>query len=328
MPLFDPTPENIALAAARLQSGELVAFPTETVYGLGASALDADAVARIYATKGRPSNNPLIVHVASPEDARRLAARWPENAQKLAEAFWPGPLTLVVPKTSAVPGIISAGLGSVALRVPAHPVALELLRAANLPLAAPSANRSGEVSPSRANHVLQSLGDSIWVLDGGPCEVGIESTVVDVTNDHAAILRPGTLSRRDIERVVGPLVEASDEPQGEGAPRRSPGTLEKHYAPRARVHLYSTIIDAAFHAPLLASGQKIGVLTSEPTTLGRQFDTIERVMPSDPAVYARELYNTLRDMDDAGVALILIESVPGGSAWEGVRDRLQRAAKR
>ena len=326
MPLFDPTPENIARAAARLQGGELVAFPTETVYGLGANALNAEAIARIYATKGRPAHNPLIVHVTSIKEARELAAHWPENAQKLAEAFWPGPLTLVVPKTSAVPGIISAGLGTVALRVPAHPVALELLRAAKIPIAAPSANKSGEVSPSRARHVIQSLGDDIWVLDGGPCEVGIESTVVDVSGEGVAILRPGTLSRRHIERVVGPLVEADDE--AEGAPRRSPGTLEKHYAPRARIHLYSTIIDAAFHAPLLASGQKVGVLTSEPTTLGRQFDIIERVMPSDPGAYAHELYGALRDMDTAGVALLLIESVPGGSAWEGVRDRLQRAAKR
>ncbi len=326
MPLFDPTPENIALAAARLQNGELLAFPTETVYGLGANALNVGAVEQIYSTKGRPSYNPLIVHVASTGDARRLAAQWPENAQKLAEAFWPGPLTLVVPKTSQIPDIISAGLETVALRVPAHPVALELLRVAQIPLAAPSANRSGEVSPSRASHVIQSLGDSIWVLDGGPCDVGIESTVVDVSGDAIAILRPGTLSRRQIEWVVGPLIEADD--AGEGAPRRSPGTLEKHYAPRALVHLYSTWIDAAFHAPLLASGQKVGVLAFEPTTLGRQFDIRERVMPSEPASYARELYGALRDLDEAGVALILVEDVPGGSAWEGVRDRLKRAAKR
>ncbi|BCM91515.1 threonylcarbamoyl-AMP synthase [Abditibacteriota bacterium] len=326
MPLFDPTPTNIALAAARLKDDKLVAFPTETVYGLGANALNTEAVERIYTTKGRPSYNPLIVHVASVEDAQQLAAHWPENAQKLAQAFWPGPLTLVVPKTSEVPDIISAGLETVALRVPAHPIALELLRAAQIPLAAPSANRSGEVSPSRAEHVTQSLGDDIWVLDGGPCEVGIESTVVDVSGDGVAILRPGILSSRQIERVVGPLVEASDD--AEGVPRRSPGTLEKHYAPRALVHLYSTIIDAAFHAPLLASGQKIGVLPSEPTTLGRQFDVIERVMPAEPAAYAREIYGALRDLDDAGVALILVEDVPGGSAWEGIRDRLKRAAKR
>ncbi|RYX82966.1 threonylcarbamoyl-AMP synthase [bacterium] len=327
MPLFDPTPDNIALAASRLQNGELVAFPTETVYGFGANALDSQAVEQIYITKGRPSYNPLIVHVASLEEARKLASRWPENAQKLAETFWPGPLTLVVPKAPEIPGIISAGLETVALRVPAHPVALELLRATGLPLAAPSANKSGEVSPSRAQHVTQSLGEDIWVLDGGSCEVGIESTVVDVSGNDVAVLRPGTLSRRQIEKVVGPLVEANDSPEAEGAPRRSPGTLEKHYAPRARVHLYSTIIDAAFHAPLLASGQKIGVLPSEPTTLGRQFDTIERVMPSDPATYARELYGALRDLDEAGVALILVEDVPGHSAWEGVRDRLKRAAK-
>ena len=325
MPLFDPTPANIHLAAQRLQSGELVAFPTETVYGLGAHALSAPAVARIYTIKGRPSYNPLIVHVASVEEAQKLTTAWPEAAARLAEKFWPGPLTLVLPKSDAVPDIISAGLPSVALRVPAHPVALELLRASGLPLAAPSANRSGEVSPSRAGHVLESLGEDIWVLDGGPCSVGIESTVVDVSGEHAAILRPGTISSRQIESVIGPLAIPSI--NEEKAPRPSPGMLEKHYAPRARVHIYSTLIDASFHAVSLASGQSIGVLASEPTNLHRQFDAREILMPSDPLLYARNLYRALRDLDAQGVALILVEDVPGGSAWEGVRDRLQRAAK-
>ena len=325
MPLFDPTPENIELAADRLRRGELVAFPTETVYGLGAHALDTEAVARIYAAKGRPTHNPLIVHVASTEDARALCREWPDAAQKLAERFWPGPLTLVVPRAAGVPGLVSAGLATIALRVPAHPVALELLRASGLPIAAPSANKSGQVSPSRAAHVLDSLGDATWVLDGGACEVGIESTVVDVSGARPAILRPGTISARSIENVVGPLV-APDSAQDD-APRPSPGMLEKHYAPRAKVHLYSTLIDAAFHAALLASGQPIGVLALNPTELARQFETHELEMPPAPADYARELYRALRELDVRGVALILVEDVPVTASWEGVRDRLARAAK-
>ncbi len=325
MPLFDATPEHLELAAKRLQNGELVAFPTETVYGLGANALDEHAVARIYEAKGRPAFNPLIVHVASVENAKQLCSHWPDAAQGLAEKFWPGPLTLVVPKTHVIPDIVSAGLSTVALRVPAHPVALELLRACGLPLAAPSANRSGQVSPSRAAHVLDSLGEEIWVLDGGDCSVGIESTVVDVSGQRAAILRPGTLSSRQIEAVIGPLLHANE--AEENAPRPSPGMLDKHYAPRAKVHLYATLIDASFHAALLASGQKIGVLALSPTTLSRQFDAREIQMPPEPKLYARELYSVMRELDAQGVALILVENVPHGSSWEGVRDRLNRAAK-
>lgn len=324
MPIFEPTPENIARAAARLQSGELVAFPTETVYGLGANALDAGAVAKIYARKGRPSFNPLIVHVASIERARELSSSWPDHAQTLAQRFWPGPLTLVVPKSREVPDIISAGLSTVALRVPAHPVALEVLRVAGIPLAAPSANKSGALSPTRARHVLESLGDDVWVLDGGAPEVGIESTVVDVSGGRPAILRPGSISARDIESLLGPLAQASagqDE-----APRSSPGMLLKHYAPRARVHLFSTLTDASFHAVSLASGQKIGVLSREPTGLQKQFDAREIVLPADARGYAARLYEALHELDAGGVALILVEDVPSGRAWDGVRDRLQRAA--
>lgn len=325
MPIFDPTPENIQLAAARLRNGELVAFPTETVYGLGAHALDANAVAKIYAAKGRPSFNPLIVHVAEIEDAQKLSSSWLGAAQALAQKFWPGPLTLVVPKSGEVPDMVSAGLSTVALRVPAHPVALELLRAAKIPLAAPSANKSGAVSPTRAHHVLESLGQDLFVLNGGACSVGIESTVVDVSGARPAILRPGILSARDIESVIGPLV-AADGTQ-ENAPRPSPGMLEKHYAPRARVHLFSTLIDASFHAVALASGQAIGVLSFETTGLEKQFDAREIVLPSDARGYAARLYQALHELDAQGVVLILVEDVPPGQAWDGVRDRLQRAAR-
>jgi len=325
MPQFPPTPENIAAAATRLQSGELVAFPTETVYGLGAHALAASAVAKIYATKGRPSNNPLIVHVASLEAARELSSRWPDAAQTLAEHFWPGPLTLVVPRGQRIPDAVSAGLPTVALRVPAHPVALELLRAANIPLAAPSANRSGEVSPTKAAHVLSSLGEPVWVLDGGACEVGIESTVVDLSGERAAILRPGGVSARDIESLIGPLAEVSE--GGDDAPRPSPGMMHRHYAPRAKVHLYSSLTDAAFHAVALASGQKIGVLSREATELGKRFDAREIQLPHDAVGYAARLYDALRELDGGEVALILIEDVPTSRAWDAVRDRLQRASR-
>lgn len=324
MPLFDPNPENISLAAARLREGELVAFPTETVYGLGANALDADAVSAIYARKGRPSNNPLIVHVASLEEARALSSHWPDAAQQLAEHFWPGPLTLVVLKTAAIPPNVSAGLSTVALRVPAHPVALELLRAANIPLAAPSANRSGGVSPTRAAHVLASLGEDVPVLDGGACEVGIESTVVDVSGALPVILRPGGISRRDIEAVIGPLSDTQTE--DDNSPKPSPGMMSKHYAPRARVHLYVSLTDAAFHAVSLASGKPIGVLSREPTNLAKHLDAREIEMPREPRAYAFHLYDALRQLDALGVALILVEDVPINRAWDAVRDRLQRAA--
>jgi len=325
MPLFDPYPENISLAAARLREGELVAFPTETVYGLGANALDADAVSAIYALKGRPSNNPLIVHVASLEQARTLSSQWPDAAQLLAQRFWPGPLTLVVPKISAIPAIVSAGLATVALRVPSHPVALELLRVANVPLAAPSANRSGGVSPTRAAHVLASLGEDVWVLDGGACEVGIESTVVDVSGERPVILRPGEVSAREIEAIIGPVSDYIAE--GDDSSKPAPGMMSKHYAPCARVHLYVSLTDAAFHAVSLASGQPIGVLAREPTDLRKRFDAREIEMPREPRAYAFRLYDALRQLDAMGVALILVEDVPTSRAWDAVRDRLQRAAR-
>jgi L-threonylcarbamoyladenylate synthase len=201
-----PDAAVIADAAARLQAGQLVAFPTETVYGLGANALDPAAVQRIYAAKGRPAWNPVIAHVPSIEAARALAREWPASAQVLAEAFWPGPLTLVVPKAAHVPEVATAGLDAVAVRVPAHPVALALLRAAAMPIAAPSANRFTQISPTTAWHVVQSLGDRVpLVLDGGPCSVGIESTVVDCTGEEVIILRPGMLGRESLERVLAPL---------------------------------------------------------------------------------------------------------------------------
>lgn len=324
----DPSnPDRAALrtAADLLRAGKLVAFPTETVYGLGAHALDVQAVARIYAAKGRPSYNPLIVHVADVEAAKALVADWPITAELLARAFWPGPLTMVLPKRAVVPDAITAGLPAVAIRVPVHPVALALLREAGVPVAAPSANRFTELSPTAAEHVVQSLGDAVdLVLDGGSTTVGIESTVVDLTGPAPRILRPGMISAAQISAVVGMLDERPLE-FTEGAPRPSPGTVGRHYAPRARVLLF----DAASREQALAvaateasTGTRVGSLA---------FTTLPvadpRVMPSDPAAYAHRVYAELHSLDDADCALVLIERVPDAPEWAGVRDRLERSAR-
>ena len=320
MPIFPATPSQIQAAARRLQNGEPVAFPTETVYGLGADARSAAAVAKIYAAKARPAFNPLIVHVADIASARQIAV-WNERAQALAEAFWPGPLTLILPSRGEVCAAVSAGLPSVAVRVPAHPVALELLRQSDLALAAPSANRSQQISPTRAAHVAASLGDDIWVLDGGPCAIGLESTVLDLTGEIARILRPGALGERDLQPILGAVIApATAATPDDETPRSSPGQMKKHYAPRARVRLFSHLTDAHFHAVALGDGKKLGVIALEPT----QLKTQEIVLPDDPVGYARVLYAALHEMDEAGVELILIEEVPAVAAWSAVRDRLNR----
>ena len=321
----NPEPSAIQEAAAILRGGGLVAFPTETVYGLGANALDANAVARIFAAKGRPSFNPLIVHVPDEAGARALVREWPERASLLAEQFWPGPVTLVLYKQEIVPDIVTAGGDSVALRVPSHPVALALLRASALPLAAPSANRSTALSPTTARHVEQSLGGRVdLIVDGGPTEVGIESTVIDLRGPEAIILRPGVIGPRELEPLVGSL-GIRGETRGE-APRPAPGMLERHYAPRATLVLFAPEDAARVVAEanaLSARGTKVGmlVLDDSPAT-GR----VAR-LPRDVNRYAQRLYATLHELDDARCELVYVERVPAGSAWDGVRDRLERAAK-
>ncbi|PQV64112.1 translation factor SUA5 [Abditibacterium utsteinense] len=327
MPIFPSDTRHIERAARHLRAGELVAFPTETVYGLGANALDEAAVAKIYRAKGRPAFNPLIVHVADARAARELVSVWNPRAEKLANAFWPGPLTLILPKISAIPDLVSAGLGTVALRVPSASIAQKLLRAAQIPLAAPSANASGEISPTRASHVAQSLGEEIWVLDGGACEVGIESTVVDISGPHSSILRPGNISERQIAAVIGPLTAPSLDSENHDAPRPSPGMLLRHYAPRARLQLFSNLSEAHFHAVALQA-QKIGVVAFSPTRLDA---CCEIILPLDAALYAREIYAALRQLDGSeplsDCDLILVEEPPRLAAWSGVRDRLKRAAR-
>lgn len=321
----NPDPVTIDRAAALLRGGGLVAFPTETVYGLGAHALDPAAVRRIYEAKGRPSYNPLIVHVANEEAARALATEWPESASRVARAFWPGPVTIVVRKRAIVPDAVTAGLDSVALRVPAHPVALALIRAAGIPVAAPSANRSTELSPTTARHVAVSLGDRVdLVLDGGETTVGIESTVLDLRGARPAILRPGVIGARELEPILGKLATPG-EARGD-TPRASPGLLDRHYAPRAKVELFATRdaprADAEARA-VAARGEKVGALLLDAelpsVTLGVR-------MPRAAVAYARRLYATLHELDDAGCTVVFVERVPNEEPWPAIADRLERAA--
>lgn len=332
-----PDPAAIAAAAAVLRAGGLVAFPTETVYGLGADALDADAVRRIFAAKGRPSFNPVIAHAADADGARALVTAWPSEAERLAAAFWPGPLTLVLPKRSHVPDALTAGLGAVAVRVPAHAVAQALVRAAGVPVAAPSANRYTEVSPTTAAHVVRGLGARVdVVLDGGPAGVGIESAVVDLTgvargDGPARLLRPGTLGGARLRAALGAELAGAEAVAGD-APRLAPGMVERHYAPRAAVWAFDTADRRAVAERLAARraahpGERAGalLLSAWDAALGAPPDAVA-VLPADPAGYARRLYAALHAADEAGCTVVLLERPPDGEEWDGVRDRLARAA--
>lgn len=317
-----PNPEILERAAELLRAGRLVAFPTETVYGLGANALDAAAVARIYEAKGRPSYNPIIVHVASVAAVSEVAREWTGRANALATAFWPGPMTLVLPRQPAVPNIVTAGLDSVAVRVPAHPVARALLDAAQIPIAAPSANRSTELSPTTGRHVEKSLGDAVdLILDAGPTQVGIESTVVDLTSEVPTILRPGTISVPEIERVVGKVATASHV-AGEIA-RPSPGMMDRHYAPRARLIVASADDVESIVERERDAGGRVGALVLSASVGGRS--VVE--MPNEPLAYAARLYTTLHSLDDSDCKVVVVEEVPDTPEWRGVRDRIERASR-
>jgi L-threonylcarbamoyladenylate synthase len=292
-------------AAEIIRQGGLVAFPTETVYGLGANALSSEAVAKIYAAKERPFASPLIVHVADEAMARTIAADWPESAQKLAARFWPGPLTLIVKKAAIVPDLVTAGLDSVGIRIPAHPIALSLIRLAGVPIAGPSANRFTEISPTTAAHVRASLGGRIdMILDGGSTQVGIESTVASLRRMPPAVLRPGMITQDQLEAVTGMHWEREiDIPHIGGLPHESPGLQAKHYAPRT-----------AFY--LLAPGEP------EPTGRGRVLQ-----MPADREAYAAKLYAELHKADSEGWEWIAIVRPPDEPEWAGILDRLRRAAQ-
>jgi L-threonylcarbamoyladenylate synthase len=292
---------SIEHAAALIRAGKLVAFPTETVYGLGANALDPDAVERIFTAKRRPHTSPLIVHVDSIEMARGLAACWPDAAETLARHYWPGPLTLVVSKRLHIPDIVTAGLPTVGLRMPAHPLALELIRAAGVPIAGPSANRFTELSPTTAGHVPDSLAD--YVLDGGPARVGIESTVLSLV-DSPVLLRPGVIPLPEIEALIGPVETAAS--PGAGA-HASPGMHRRHYRPTTPLYLLSPgECPPEGHGAWLCIGHE---------------------MPPTPLEYAAVLYDTLHRMDTEGLEWIAVERPPETPEWAGVLDRLRRAAE-
>lgn len=315
-------------AAGILAGGGLVAIPTETVYGLAGLALDPAVVSRIFAAKGRPARNPLIVHVADTVAARRLAASWPDSANTIAARFWPGPVTIVVPRRDEVPAIVTAGGPTVAIRCPAHPVARRLLEVLGRPLAAPSANRSMGVSPTTAAHVAASLGTAIdAILDAGPCDRGIESTVIDCSCSPPRILRPGPVGRDAIEEALGGPVAAAG---GEPSPvLRSPGLTGRHYAPRATLELDDA--PAARALDWLARGLRVGIIalpTADLASLAAAKNAVLIRLPGDPAGYARDLYAAIHSLDDAGVDAIVVESPPTGEPWNAIRDRLSRAAIR
>jgi len=311
---------NVAEAVRRLAAGELVAFPTETVYGLGADAANAEAVAKIFALKGRPEKHPLIVHIADPLAIEAWARHVPEAARKLADRFWPGPLTMIMPKSARVPAAVTGGQDTVGLRCPSHPLAQELLRefarAGSGGVAAPSANRFGHVSPTSAQHVRDELGESLLVLDGGPCEVGLESTIVDLSRGAPVLLRPGAITRRDLEAVLGIAPAERDA----AAPRAS-GTLAAHYAPRTPLAL----VDLRSLEAEMVKASDVAVLAMHPKPPGV---TVAAwiAAPGDPLHYAHDLYANLRELDRKRAAQILVEAPPALPGWEAVNDRLKRAA--
>ena len=311
-------------AAAELAAGELVAFPTETVYGLGARADDDAAVAKIFAAKGRPADHPLIVHVNDVAGARAFASEWPESAQRLVDAFWPGPLTVIVPRRSGMGTASAAGQTSIGLRCPDHPVARALLDAAAAlgvrGVSGPSANRFGRISPTTAVHVFEEFGDAMTIVDGGECEAGIESVIVDCSRGAPALLRPGVITRDQLQAVLGQPLRAA----GADAPRAS-GTLEAHYAPRAKLRLMPADQLRAALGVLAKSGVNPVAVYFRTVTPDRSVRAY-RAMPDNPIDAAHELFSALRELDSTGAALIWVEAPPDAPAWEGVRDRLQRAA--
>jgi L-threonylcarbamoyladenylate synthase len=303
MRIVEPTHAAILEAAEAIQQGKLVVIPTETVYGLAADATNPEAVRSIFAAKGRPSENPLIVHVADPVWLTSLTSIVPDYARALIGRYWPGPLTLVLPKQPSVPSEVTAGLDTVAVRMPSHPVALELIREAKKPIAAPSANRFMALSPTKAANVDPELADhAVMVLDGGPCEVGLESTVLDCTGPSPRLLRPGRVSRAEIESLLGMSVDDG------GGVKRAPGMYPRHYAPKTRLHLVTEL------------GTQAGL------AFGAADSPNQRLMPSDPELYAAQLYGALYELDQLGLDSIHVEKPPETAEWEAVWDRLRKAS--
>ena len=326
--------EAVGRAAEVLRAGGVAAIPTETVYGLAADAFSAPAVEAIYAAKGRPSHNPVIVHVASAALARECCSDWPEVADRLAARFWPGPLTLVLPRSARIPDVVAAGGPTVGIRWPAHPFMQAVIRECGFPLAAPSANPSDRLSPTCAEHVAEGLGDRIpLIVDGGQCAVGIESTVVDVTGPVPRILRPGVITAAQVAEAVGlPTDAAGTAPAAVSAategPLRSPGQLTRHYSPKARLRVVAWSDDADLARQIAAdrsAGGRIHILAHTRLPSAERFPNVSFI-PDDPEAFARAIYGYLHACDARGADLILVEALPSDDRWDGVRDRLRRAS--
>ena len=327
--ITSPDPERgiIEEAAQVLRGGGLVAFPTETVYGLGADALNPRAVHKVYDAKGRPVDNPMIVHIADRKDLASFARSVPAKSALLVEAFWPGPLTVVLPRAAGVPDVVTADLDTVAVRMPNHPVALALIRAFAGGIVGPSANISGRPSPTQASHVVDDLEGTIeLVLDAGPTAIGVESTVVDCTTDPPLILREGGLARESIEEIVGKveIARATEDL------RRSPGTRHRHYAPSAEVVLVGVGDKSALASTLKQSekrGKKVGMIVHS-SSLTDKHESSQRVLSGDPNLFARDLFGTLRELDALGVDIIIVEAVEEKGVGAAVMERLRKAAQR
>lgn len=328
LPTHTPTlfQQAVERAAGRLQAGDVVGLPTETVYGLAANALNPDAVKCIYDVKGRPAHNPIIVHVADLDMARRCVRHWPESAARLARSFWPGPMTMVLPRAAIIPDIVTAGGETVGIRWPGHPLMQEVIRRCGFPLAAPSANRSNEISPTNADHVFKSLGDQLrLIVDGGQCQVGIESTVIDLTGPRPAVLRPGMIHDESLAAALG---EPLQNHRTESGALRSPGQLPRHYAPQGQVVIlpWENADDVRSHAadrqmdPAQTTVISHTVLPSPDGWAGVS------LIPHDAEAYARAIYAELHRCDEEGVRWILIEALPETPEWRGIADRLKRAA--
>jgi len=331
--MMNPSDDQIDRAVAILRRGGLVSFPTETVYGLGADATNSNAISKIFAAKGRPAVNPLIVHAANVSQVRQFVTAWPDSADRLSRAFWPGPLTLVLPKASRIVPEVTAGLETVAIRCPDHPLALRLLNQFDGPVAAPSANRSTRISPTTAEHVRRELGDKVdLILDGGPCRVGIESTVVDLVSDPPRLLRLGAISRQQLEELIGPVAEQIHS-ISEIQPAQSPGQQAVHYSPvtpafritQAAKNLFPTLFHGKF-------GGKGVFLIIHDTELGGELQRwagasaiIE--LPASPEGYAQRLYAALHEADERTADVIWVQDPPAGAQWDAVRDRVRRATR-
>lgn len=314
----------VARAVELLRVGEVVALPTETVYGLAANALDAKAVARIYEVKGRPAHNPVIVHVASVEMAKRCVVDWPAVAEKLAKAFWPGPLTMVLPRAKNIPDIVTAGGETVGVRWPSHPFIQEVIRACDFPLAAPSANLSNQISPTNAEHVAKQLKIPL-IVDGGQAQVGIESTVIDLAVNPPRLLRPGMIHEQALMAVTGKLALAGSH---SGEVLKSPGQLTKHYAPKARLMVLKWQDERDLNSQLSTLNPQLAIRhviahTHIPSQTG--FSGVS-VIPHDAEAFARALYAELHRCDELGAELIIVEAPPETSEWQAIADRLKRAS--